>query len=333
MVGIVDASLEVFDSQAAGRALADFIDDLSNWYVRRSRRRFWDGDPAALSTLHECLRLLTLAMAPFTPFITERVADWPHSDESLMSDALENQMALVRRLVDLGRTARGEVGIGTRQPLATALISAANWGGVPDELREQIAEELNCQTLDSLSDAASELVEVTVKPNFRSLGRRFGKKTPLVAAAIAELDPVGLVAQLRAPDPGASVHVADMDPVQLGEDDVVITETPKQGWAVATQDGETVALDLHLTPELVRLGLVRQVIRVVQEARKAAGFDVSDRITLQWDSQDDDVVAAMSEHGTVVADEVLAVAVSRGEGSGPAATGKDDQFRIWVARA
>ncbi len=154
-----------------------------------------------------------------------------------------------------------------------------------------------------------------------------------MAAAIAELDPVGLVAQLRAPDPGCSVHVEGMDPVQLTESDVVITETPKEGWAVATQDGETVALDLHLTPELVRLGLARQVIRVVQEARKAAGFEVSDRIRLQWDSQDDDVVAAMSEHGTVVADEVLAVAIDRGEGSGPAATGKDDQFRIWVARA
>lgn len=348
MAAAVDSALEVFDSQAAGRELATFIDDLSNWYVRRSRRRFWDGDPAALSTLHECLRLLTLAMAPFTPFITERVwqdlfaaagpgsvhlADWPQPDDTLMSPTLEAQMALVRRLVDLGRTARGEVGIGTRQPLATALVSANGWGDLPQDLREQVAEELNCQTLESLSDAAGELVSVTVKPNFRSLGRRYGKQTPLVAAAIAELDPVGLVAQLRAPDPGCSVHVAGMDPVQLTEADVVITETPKEGWAVATQDGETVALDLHLTPELVRLGLARQVIRVVQEARKAAGFEVSDRITLQWDSQDDDVIAAMSEHGAVVADEVLAVAVSRGDGSGPAATGKDDQFRIWVARA
>ncbi len=348
MVAAVDSALEVFDSQAAGRELATFIDDLSNWYVRRSRRRFWDGDPAALSTLHECLRLLTLAMAPFTPFITERVwqdlfaaagpqsvhlADWPLPDDSLMSPTLEAQMALVRRLVDLGRTARGEAGIGTRQPLATALISAVGWGDLSQDLREQVAEELNCQTLESLSDAAGELVDVTVKPNFRSLGRRYGKQTPLVAAAITELDPVGLVAQLRAPDPGCSVQVERMDPVQLTESDVVITETPKEGWAVATQDGETVALDLHLTPELVRLGLARQVIRVVQEARKAAGFEVSDRIRLQWDSQDDDVVAAMSEHGTVVADEVLAVAIDRGEGSGPAATGKDDQFRIWVARA
>jgi isoleucyl-tRNA synthetase len=348
MVGAVDAHLEAFDSQGAGRELATFIDDLSNWYVRRSRRRFWDGDAAALSTLHECLRLLTLTMAPFTPFITERVwqdlfaatgpqsvhlADWPQPDEDLMSTTLEEQMDLVRRLVDLGRTARGEVGIGTRQPLATALIAATDWPSLPRDLRDQVADELNCQVLESLSDAAAELVEVSVKPNFRALGRRFGKQTPLVAAAIADLDPVGLVAQLRAPDPGASVHVPGMEPVQLGEDDVVITETPKEGWAVATQEGETVALDLHLTQELVRLGLARQVIRVVQEARKAAGFDVSDRITLRWDSQDDDVVAAMADHGSLVADEVLAVTVTRGAGSGPAVSGKDEQFRVWVARA
>ena len=294
MAAEVDAQLEEFDSQAAGRALATFIDDLSNWYVRRSRRRFWDGDPGALSTLHECLRLLTLAMAPLTPFITERVwqdlfgsvgpqsvhlADWPAPAPAALDDALEAQMALVRRLVDLGRAARGESGIGTRQPLAVALIAAPGWEDLPVELRELVAEELNCQSLESLADAAGELVDVAVKPNFRTLGQRFGKQTPRIAEAIAAADPVALVAELRGD--GATVTVADMDPVVVTAEDVVVTETPKEGWAVAAQDGITVALDLNLSDELVRLGLARQVIRVVQEARKSSGFDVSDRIVLR----------------------------------------------------
>ena len=346
MAAEVDAQLEEFDSQAAGRALATFIDDLSNWYVRRSRRRFWDGDPGALSTLHECLRLLTLAMAPLTPFITERVwqdlfgsvgpqsvhlADWPAPAPAALDDALEAQMALVRRLVDLGRTARGESGIGTRQPLAVALIAAPGWEDLPVELRELVAEELNCQSLESLADAAGELVDVAVKPNFRTLGQRFGKQTPRIAEAIAAADPVALVAQLRGD--GATVTVADMDPVVVTAEDVVVTETPKEGWAVAAQDGITVALDLNLSDELVRLGLARQVIRVVQEARKSSGFDVSDRIVLRWMSSDDDVVAALAEHSGLVADEVLAIEVMPGAGAGVAFAGKDDQFQVWVTRA
>ena len=346
MAAEVDAQLEEFDSQAAGRALATFIDDLSNWYVRRSRRRFWDGDPGALSTLHECLRLLTLAMAPLTPFITERVwqdlfgsvgpqsvhlADWPAPAPAALDDALEAQMALVRRLVDLGRTARGESGIGTRQPLAVALIAAPGWEDLPVELRELVAEELNCQSLESLADAAGELVDVAVKPNFRTLGQRFGKQTPRIAEAIAAADPVALVAELRGD--GATVTVADMDPVVVTAEDVVVTETPKEGWAVAAQDGITVALDLNLSDELVRLGLARQVIRVVQEARKSSGFDVSDRIVLRWTSSDDDVVAALAEHSGLVADEVLAIEVMPGAGAGVAFAGKDDQFQVWVTRA
>lgn len=346
MVDTVDAHLEEFDSQAAGRELATFIEDLSNWYVRRSRRRFWDGDPGALSTLHECLRLLTLAMAPFTPFITERVwldlfagegpdsvhlADWPAARPDLVDDGLEAQMALVRRLVDLGRTARGEAGIGTRQPLGAALIAAPGWDSLPADLRDLVAEELNTRSLESLSAAAGELVDVTVKPNFRTLGQRFGKQTPRIAAAIASAEAGALVADLRAGD--ATVVVADLDPVTLGIDDVIVTETPKEGWAVATQDGATVALDLHLTPELVRLGLARQLIRVVQEARKASGFDVSDRINLVWQSTDDDVVAAMAEHAADVASEVLAVQVDRGTTAQEGFAGKDDLFRVWVSRA
>ena len=343
----VDELLERFDTQAAGRELARYIDDLSNWYVRRSRRRFWDGDPAALSTLHECLRLLTVAMAPFTPFITERVwqdlfaaqgrpsvhlNDWPEPDPVVRDEALEEHMALVRRLVDLGRTARGEAGVGTRQPLTAAAVSAPGWDQLPDDLRRQVADELNVQSLESLTDAAGDLIEVSVKPNFRSLGRTHGKQTPQVAAAITALDPVGVVAQLRGPDGSASVHVDTLGPVTITADDVVVTETPREGWAVASAEGATVALDLHLTPSLVRLGLARQVIRVVQEARKASGFAVSDRVILSWQSDDLETADAIVEHADLIAAEVLAVEVAQGPGRGQRFPGKDDQFHIWVER-
>ena len=352
LVAEVDAALEEFDSQRAGRLLGNFIDALSNWYVRRSRRRFWEGDPAALQTLHECLRLLTLAMAPLTPFITERVwqdlfadstgvasvhlAAWPEPNPALIDARLDEHMSLVRKLVDLGRTARGESNIGTRQPLSVALIAAQGWDDLSDDMRQQVAEELNTMEIKSLAAAAGDLVDVSVKPNFRNLGARFGKQTQLVARAIGELDPEGLVGQLRSGDGTTRITVPELDAVELSQDDVIITETPREGWAVATGEGATVALDLELTDELQRMGLARQLIRVVQEARKSSGFDVSDRITLRWHSQDPQVAAAMAEHGQLVADEVLATTVEQlTAGADLPADGfsdREESFQIWVSR-
>jgi isoleucyl-tRNA synthetase len=223
-------------------------------------------------------------------------------------------VALVRRLVELGRGARAEGRVRTRQPLGRALVSAPGWDRMPVELREQLADELNVASVVSLGggegDAtADELVHVTVKANFRSLGRRFGKGTQPVAAAIAAADPVALTATLRAAGT-ATVPVEGAD-VEIGPDDVVITETPREGWAVATDAGETLALDLHLTPALVRRGLAREVVRTVQEARKAAGLEVSDRIELWLAASSDELASALDEHGDDIAGEVLAVALHR----------------------
>jgi isoleucyl-tRNA synthetase len=150
----VTEALEDFDSLRAGRALSACIDDLSNWYVRSSRRRFWDGDAAALSTLHECLRVLTLLLAPFTPFVTDEVwgalfaageddsvhlASWPEADGALVDEALTAQVALVRRLVDLGRQARAESKVKTRQPLGRAMVSAQGWQALPPALQDLVS--------------------------------------------------------------------------------------------------------------------------------------------------------------------------------------------------
>jgi isoleucyl-tRNA synthetase len=351
----VDAALEDFDTARAGKALAGFIDDLSNWYVRRSRRRFWDGDPAALATLHECLRMLTLLLAPFTPFVTERVwgalfagqegqpdsvhlAAWPALAESgeLVDAELAEQVALVRRLVELGRAARAESGVKTRQPLARALISAPGWALVPEALRREVADELNVVELSALADAqADELVDITVKPNFRALGRRFGGSTQTVAKAIAALDPREFAAALAA---GTATATVDGAAVPISAEEVVVTETPRSGWAVANAGAETVALDLELTHELRLAGLLRDVVRVVQDARKNAGLEVTDRIQLWWRvGGSPDPAEAIRAHAAQLAAEVLATEVH--DGNPPAGTdafaAEDDDLglHLWLRRA
>ena len=317
----VTEALEVFDSQAAGRALVTFVDNLSNWYVRRNRRRFWNGDPAALDTLHRCLRTATLLMAPFVPFITERVwqdmfaesegvdsvhlAAWPRVDADEVDDDLAADVATVRTLVDLGRSARKSSGIRTRQPLGRALVAAARWDGLPDDLKAQFTDEVNVLDVQPIGAESAELVEVTVKPNFRALGRRFGKGTPLVAAALAQRAAADVAAEVRAQ--GHTTVMLDEEPQRLDAEELVITEQPVEGWSVAATDGASVALDLTLDDHLRALGLVREIIRTLQEARKSAGFDITDRIEVAYATADAPAAAAMAEHAATIADEVLAV--------------------------
>ncbi|MFG2529508.1 isoleucine--tRNA ligase [Streptomyces sp. NPDC048516] len=331
LVEQVTESLETFDTQRAGKLLSSFVDDLSNWYVRRSRRRFWQGDAAALRTLHEVIETVTRLMAPLTPFITERVwqdlvvpvtpeapesvhlADWPVADRTFIDPALSGQMQLVRRLVELGRATRAESGVKTRQPLSRALVAAHGFAGLPEDLRTQITEELNVSSLASLSEVGGSLVDTTAKANFRALGKRFGKGVQAVAKAVAAADAAALSLALR--DGTASVEV-DGESVPLAPDEVIITETPREGWSVASDAGATVALDLEITPELRRAGLARDAIRLIQEARKNSGLDVADRIALRWRSTDEEVRTALTDHSGLISDEVLADDFTPGEADG-----------------
>ncbi|MEU9124719.1 isoleucine--tRNA ligase [Streptomyces sp. NPDC048506] len=328
LVEQVTDALESFDTQRAGKLLSSFVDDLSNWYVRRSRRRFWQGDAAALRTLHEVVETVTRLMAPLTPFITERVwqdlivpvtpdapdsvhlSSWPVADQEAIDPTLSAQMLLVRRLVELGRATRAESGVKTRQPLSRALVAAQGFADLPEDLRVQITEELNVSSLASLSEVGGSLVDTTAKANFRALGKRFGKGVQAVAKAIAAADAAALSLALRGGT--ASVEV-DGETVALAPDEVIITETPREGWSVASDAGATVALDLEITPELRRAGLARDAIRLIQEARKNSGLDVADRIALRWQSTDDEVRTALTDHAGLIADEVLATDFAPGE--------------------
>ena len=331
----VDKAYEEFDSQLAGKALAKFIDDLSNWYVRRSRRRFWDGDVAALGTLHECLVTLTQLLAPMVPFITEHVwqelvktadpkaadsvhlTNFPIADSSTINLELNSQVAMTRRVVELGRAARAESAIKIRQPLQRALISANGWSKLPKDMKDQIADELNVIDLADIADADGDLVNISIKANFKSLGAKYGKEVQDIAKAIAATDATALVKTLRA---SGATKVATWN-IEL--EDLVITEVPKSGWMVASHEGESVALDLALSQELIDAGNVREVIRFIQERRKSDGFEISDRIKVRWNT-DAAIVSAISAAATHISDEVLALEFTHD----PTLTPEDNDLEI-----
>ena len=333
LIASVDQAYSAFDSQEAGRLLAAFIDDLSNWYVRRSRRRFWDGESSALNTLYHCLKVLTQLMSPMVPFITEHVwqvlirageaqapesvhlSSFPVSNPDLINQSLGGQVALSRRLVELGRAARAESKIKIRQPLGRALVSAPGFATMEQEIREQITDELNVLALDDLSTQGEDLVNVSIKANFRNIGARYGSDVQAIAAAIASISgsaAAEFVKSVRTAS-AAGFELAYENKVStITVDDLVITETPKEGWSVASHSGESLALDLALTPDLIQAGLMREVIRTIQEERKNANFDISDRIHVRW-SAGADVSAAISRYQSEIATEVLALSITQSD--------------------
>jgi isoleucyl-tRNA synthetase len=326
----VDEALENFDSQMAGNLLGAFIDDLSNWYVRRSRRKFWDGDSDALNTLYYCLKNLTLMLAPMVPFISEHVwqelvkvaentedesvhlADFPVSNKGLIDDQLSTSVALSRRLVELGRAARAESKVKIRQPLARALIAASGWEAMPPQIQADIADELNILQIADISAAGADLVDISIKANFKSIGAKYGADVQAIAAKLSQTDATQLVKSLRSGTPAEiSYDMAGTTKTASVElSDLVITETPRTGWSVASHNGESVALDLAMTPALISAGLVREVIRAIQEERKRIGLDISDRITVNWNAPAE-LAAAISSAIEEISTEVLATQMNQ----------------------
>jgi isoleucyl-tRNA synthetase len=215
-------------------------------------------------------------------------------------------------------------------------VGSRAWSMLSQELRADVAEELNVGALESLTSAGADLVDYTAKGSFRELGRRFGKQTPRVAEAIAAADAAALGAALG--DAGSATVQVDGEPVQVGADEVILSERPREGWAVVNDQGETVALDLELTPDLVRAGVAREVVRLVQEARKREGLDVSDRIRLSWQAEGE-TAEALRAHTALLAEEVLAVRVDEGpveSGAGSAVREHGDSelaLRFWFTKA
>jgi isoleucyl-tRNA synthetase len=339
-VDAVTERLDHYDATRAGHAIAGFVDDLSNWYVRRSRRRFWDGEEAAFATLRTCLVTVTKLLAPFTPFVADEIydnldgsepsvhlEDWPAAGER--DEDLEFAMATVRETVRLGLAARGQAKLKVRQPLRAAVVVAAgNERAAIERLADVALSELNVKELRYVSQA-DELGSYEVKPNYRALGPRFGKQMPQVAAAVAALDPAHVADALRN---GGRVAIAvEGSDHELSADDLMLAMRPLEGYQLEREGSHAVALELELDDELRREGLAREIVHAIQNARKSAGLQVEDRIALALGG-DDELLEAAREHEPYVTGETLAVSVSY-DGGGETATIEGRPLHITVAKA
>ena len=331
---LVAERLEAYDATTAGRAIAGLVDELSNWYVRRSRRRFWDGDPQAFATLRTCLATLAKLLAPFCPFIADEIydnldgtlasvhlCDFPAGEELPPRDEdLESAMALARETVRLGLGARGKAKIKVRQPLLEAVVVAdGREREAIERLAEVVREELNVRRLRFVA-AAEELGSYEVKANYRSLGPLFGKDMPRAADALAALDPARVAAAVRGGGE-IGIEVAGREHT-LSAADVIVTIRAPEGYSVEREGAHAVALDLAIDEDLRREGRSRELVHAIQNARKLAGLQVEDRIELALDG-DSALLEAASEFREHLVRETLAVQLHLGGAAAEATAAMD----------
>jgi len=322
------AAMDRFDAKGAGEAIESFVDQLSNWYVRRNRRRFWKSTDSrdklsAYLTLYECLDVAHRLMAPFVPFLAENVYQnlvrrirpdapasvhmtaWPEADPERDDEELLYAIGVVQKVVGLARTARGQSGVRTRQPLSRLLVRAPDDRAARalEEHQDQILEELNVKAIEFIARDAG-LVSYRIKPNLPRIGKRYGKLIPAIRKALDEADGAAIAGSV------ARGETFDLslpgETMSLGPDDVLIETHSAEGYACGEEGGYLTALDTSVTEALVREGLARELVRTVQEARKQAGLEVSDRIVLGV-AGSPGVDAALAEYRDYLMAETLAV--------------------------
>jgi isoleucyl-tRNA synthetase len=336
---LVTERLDAYDTTTAGRAIASLVDELSNWYVRRSRRRFWDGDATAFETLRTCLLTVARLLAPFCPFVADEIydnldgelasvhlCDFPSAEELPPRDEeLEQAMALARETVRLGLGARGQAKIKVRQPLGEAVVVAdGREREAIERLADVVREELNVRAVRFVA-AADELGTYEIKANYRTLGPLFGSNMPLAAAAIAALDPAHVAAALR--DGGAIGIAVDGREHTLSAEDLLLSMRAPDGYSVEREGAHAVALDLAIDEDLRREGRAREIVHAVQNARKTAGLQVEDRIELALDG-DAALLDAAQAHQDYVAGETLAITLEHGNAQADAEMGYSEQTEI-----
>lgn len=307
LIADVTAAMDAYDLQRSVRPFVKFVEDLTNWYIRRSRRRFWkstnDGDKlCAYRTLRYVLVQLSKVAAPFTPFIAEEIytnlkgandpesvhlCDFPTANAAARDLALEKRMAAVQTVVELGRRLRADNDLKVRQPLSAIRVAGADVKGLED----LIMDELNVKKVEYVSDE-TELCDVSYKANFKTLGRKCGSKMKAVAAGIAALK--------------GFAGSAKVEGVELSSEDVLVTRSPKAGLVVASEGATVVALETTLSPELVAEGLAREFVSHVQAMRKEADFEVTQRINVTVET-DAELKAALETHIEYVKGETLTV--------------------------
>ena len=323
----VTEALDDYDAKSAGDAIESFVDQLSNWYVRRNRRRFWkstdlEDKHVAYLTLYECLVMAHKLMAPFMPFLAENVYqnlvrgidsgapesvhmnDWPEADPSWQNDELLFNIDVVQKVVGLGRAARGQSGVRTRQPLSRLLVRAPSDHAKQalEDHQEQILEELNVKTIEFIARDASH-VSYRIKPNMPALGKRgLGKQIPELKKWLEEEADGADIARATARGESYAVPMLD-EPLEA--DDFLVETSAAEGFACAEDSGYLTEIDTTLTDELIDEGVAREIVRSVQDARKQAGLEVSDRISLGI-SGSAAVEKALATHRDYVMAETLA---------------------------
>ncbi len=340
LIQVGDERLADFDAATLCRKAETFINELSTWYVRRCRRRFWraksadDRDKqAAFCTLYEVLVTLSRVLAPIVPFLTEEIhqnlvrnadpqapesvhhCDYPAYDESHHDEALAREMDATLKIVSLALSARETRSLRVRQPLAELIVVPADDAHrrAIDRFADHITDELNVKALTLGGDAAK-FLSVEVKPNFKKLGPKYGKAMRAVAAAVADAD-AGEVAAAVARGETVAVESGG-ERFELEPDEVVVERHAAEGYAVAEDKGLVVALDADVTPELEREGLARDLVRHVQQLRKELDLDVTDRIRVVYATDAEDLELAIAEHGARIASETLADELAPGDAEG-----------------
>ena len=332
MVKAVDDDLAAYKIPEAARALQSFVDDMSNWYVRRSRERFWakgmEQDKVnAYMTLYTALKTTALAAAPMIPFMTEAIYQnivrsvdetalesihlclFPEADESLIDPALEESMDAVLKIVTLGRAARNSANIKNRQPIGKMFIQSPTQ--LDSYYTDIIVDELNVKAAEYTDDASS-FISYSFKPQMRTLGPKFGKRLGAIRNALAALDGASAMAELKE---NGSITLSEVgDDVVLTEEDLLISTEQTEGYVAQQDGGYTVVLDTNLTPELIEEGFFREIVSKIQTMRKEAGFEVMDRITVGYET-DDETAAVFAANADRIAGEVLGDAVSAGADS------------------
>ena len=323
LMGRVEAYLDDLKMTEAGREMQDFMDDLSNWYVRRCRERYWGKDmtadkEAAYMTLYTVLRTMALISAPFTPFMSEtmyqnmvrtvdksapesiHLCDWPKKDESFIDPELEANMAAVLDIVVLGRSARNAANIKNRQPVASMYVQGK---ALPDMYVSIIADELNVKEVRFVDDASS-FISYRVKPQLKTLGPRYGKLLPKINQYLAG-EGVGN-AVVAAHNRGESYNFdIDGTEISLAAEDVLVSTEENAGFVTVTEHDLSVVLDTNLTPELIEEGFVREIVSKVQTMRKEAGFEVTDHIVLSHHGNSL-IEGIFARHGAEIAADTLA---------------------------
>jgi len=357
LIKVVSDYLDEYNVIDAAKEIEKFVDDLSNWYLRRNRRRFWKSEAdkdkqAAYYTLHRCLVTVSELLAPFTPYIADEIysnlmnlsendsvhlKNWPKIDESLIDNRLDEDMAVLLRVVELGRSARNDSGIKIRQPLGEMLVLLPTVEGEKGLMRfvDEALEELNIKSINFIKDDA-EMVNYSFKPNLPVIGKKYGQLIPKIKQALSILsaDKAKQIALKAKGGESFEITLEDGTKMEFTSEEVLIETSSAEGYSVAVDGGYVAALNTTITAELKAEGIARDAVRAIQDTRKEAGFEISDHIKLCIASENSEIISALNSHNGYITTETLTdeIIIEEGQKGSVEITLSDERVYITIIK-